>query len=87
MSISVTVTADWATSTSSAPSGTTTNIVNAGWSTQTSTAFAGSAAGVVLPYGYVVCTNSMNLNVVCAVGSILGPTLNDLNGLQSSLEV
>lgn len=84
---SVTVICDFATSTATAFAASVTNTITAGLTTQTSTSFAGSATGVVLPYGYVVLTDKPQLNVVCAVGTLLGPTLNDLSGLQSSLEV
>lgn len=87
MAINVTVVCDFATSDSTSFSAFATNIVTAGLTTQTSTSFDGSASGIILPYGYVVLSDSMQLNVACAVGYILGPTINDLNGLQSSLEV
>ena len=84
---SVTVISGLTTSTATAFAASVTNTITAGLTTQTSTSFAGSASGVVLPYGYVVLTDKPQLNVVCAVGTLLGPTLNDLSGLQSSLEV
>lgn len=79
MAVNVTVICDFATDVSTSFAATVTNIVTAGLTTQTSTSMDGSASGVILPYGYVVLIDQPQLNVVCAVGTILGPTLDDLS--------
>jgi len=83
MAVNVTVICDFATDASSSFGAFVTNTKIAGLTTQTSTPMAGSASGVILPYGYVVLTDQPQLNVVCAVGTTLGPTLNDLSGTSS----
>lgn len=87
MAVNVTVICDFVTDVATSFAATVTNTITAGLTTQTSTSMAGSASGVILPYGYVVLTDQPQLNVVCAVGTTLGPTLNDLSGMQSSMEV
>jgi hypothetical protein len=83
MAVNVTVICDFVTNVATSFAATVTNTITAGLTTQTSTSMAGSASGVILPYGYVVLTDQPQLNVVCAVGTILGPTLDDLSETSS----